>query len=64
MFVLVLSNNQNKKVIILEVFILINNQLLSTTNAKDFNLDSYCFDFRNESNRIFVLRVVHYSDKF
>ena len=48
----------------LKYFILINNQLLSTANAKDINTDYYCADFRNESNRIFVLGVVFSSDKF
>ena len=40
---------------ILKVLILINNQLLGTTNAKDFNTKYYCSDFRNEINGIFVL---------
>ena len=37
------------------VFNLINKQLFSTTNDKDFNTDYYCSDFRNESNGLFVL---------
>ena len=45
--------------LILKLFILIHNQLLSTANAKDFNID-YCSDFRNESNGIFVLGVVFF----
>ena len=51
------------KCVHLEVFILINNQLLSTANAKVFNTDYYCSDFRDESNGIFVLGVF-FSDKF
>ena len=43
------------------MFILINNQLLSTANAKDINKDSYCSDFRNG---IFVLGVVFFQTNF
>ena len=49
---------------ILKVIILINNQLLSTANAKDINTDCYCSDFHNESSGILVLGVVFSSDKF
>ena len=49
---------------ILKVFILINKQLFSTTNAKDINTDYYFSDFRNESNGIFVLGVAFFSEKF
>ena len=40
---------------ILKVFILINNQLMCTANAKDFNTDYFCYDFRNKSNGIIVV---------
>ena len=43
------------------MFNLIINKLLSTANAKD--LRSYCSDFRNESNGIFVIGVGFFSDK-
>ena len=49
---------------ILKVFILINNQLLSTANAKDFNKDYYRSDFPNESNGIFVIGVVFSQTNF
>ena len=39
---------------ILKVIILINNQLLSTANAKDNNTGYYCSDFRSESSGIFL----------
>ena len=49
-----------------KVFVLINNQLLSTANAKDSNTDYFCTDFCNEKkNGIFVLGEVFFSsDKF
>ena len=44
-----------------ESVILINNQLLSTANAQDFNTDYSCSDFRNEKkNGIFVLGLVFF----
>ena len=46
------------KCVNLKVFILINNQQLSTANAKNINTDYYCSDFISESNGIFVLGVV------
>ena len=45
---------------LLKVFILINNKLLLTANAKDINIDYFCSDFPNESNGIFVLGVVFF----
>ena len=45
---------------LLKVFILINNQLLLTDNAKDINIDYFCSDFPNESNGIFVLGVIFF----
>ena len=48
----------------LKVFILINNQLLSTANAKDFNTDYYCFDFRTEVTDCLCSGSFFSSDKF
>ena len=54
----IFSFQPKSQVFFLKVFILLNNQLLSTGNAKGFNTDYYCSDFRNESYGKFVVGVI------